>query len=1310
MPPVVDGSLGSRFWITDDFQQIDHYLGPDAVGRHGEGVGEAQNLGAPITDKDVGTVIGDDAGLTSLASGSDSIRFNSVFCRAKLLAPQLRGENDPKGMVASTVEEICSSLQLNLDVMTKKIVRLNRLYQPVETRPKGAITDDEVQEAKTALSKMLVSQEFAERASRKVPLEHKGFVALANATLGLMKLVREGKMKYDQIGDFMMGEIIDLNKPADILRLAVKTAQKARETFIDREGVMARANTLVQHLKDVVARNKDDAELKSRVDLWIAKIDLQAKNLILAREEASKKLDVAYDIGDGSKGAIDDKLKTVANDLRAFRYDLDRASRRAMKPMESLRRFFDNLSPLVGERKVHNAENRVTKEKYDELLRGETRFANELTEILNKANDLIPGDQPKIPMSAEDVEVRSVAETSADACELTHATNNHVRYYFSGAETKREKFAKNVHKMFDPMVADGGSKKVIFEAGADVRGGVNLGKGVVADARAGGKYLQTAEIKVAKGGGEITVTYFDGGIAEASAEAGVGFDANKGDVIGKGNKATGANVHAGANVGGGRGRTVTYASLDDFIRDCNGESNLESVGMGSTVLCLGKIAQGVRALFRGVKNIFTALGFRIHKSIEDNNAYRAKLVDSGVVSNLDQILTPPSSNLVVKTSEKSYDAMQWGADLGVDLSVNTHMGVDELTGAEKTSSLFDFGANAKYSGEWQRRVHGEERRARLNTFRMQSDEYLRDNLYQNPANAAFLEKLGRLGGEIRLQRDAEAFRSVCGEVVKTLEDRLNRLELDSSRIAPPDEEAKWRETCREVNQLTVLYTLLERTLDGASQSGSEDVRAVADEIRRMFTTLYATRIVTPNMNIPEDIFKEELVDITGTMSRSKTVHSAQLKISYNAGGVLTDIVKDAPDGLKAKEGDTFGKTLGKEAGKTALGGVMSTVESTLAMSGSVTGYVKVEEDHGIDSRPWKNGKAVTCGIRFEPNLPIRLIVDAIAKSFIDSQTDVKPEDLPSAKERIVSDILGSLIPGIAVGELATVYGSLTLGQVLVKGTEASGAAKFFAGPLIKAATGVIPLQGLELGMDIDFGANLEFRFERGRLACFSVTNDTTMSQTVGVRFQAGVVGVGVHIKSGLEESSVDRYVYAHPSVDTMLGRTADILRSGGRSKLNQFLSHNAKGACRLLKATLLASDGLPLLAEKDKNLKDDVADMKLRLNMTRAYLDMLSGIGGTSPADAGIRDRARMLRREFDRLSSALDGNAGSVSDKSPEHEQIQFMEDLFTVITRAYELKHEHNAVHGVTTEEWQREDMELAPMENEIDSESASSLDELE
>lgn len=1230
MPPIADSSLGSRFWITSDFVQLGKFYGAEGASGTapvGTEVGDFEVVGGEVGDVDSteqGSVIGGDAALTSLANGDDAT-IKNVCMRAKLLAPGFTDANNPvdalKGSATFTLDK------LGIDDppgFVKKLARMNRLYQPADARPKGELTDDELKQVKVALAHMVMSNEFAARAHQGKPLTKEGRLALANATLGLMKLFREGKVNSENLSDFLQGEVVDLNKPGDVYRLAVKTAQKARETFVDEVTVRANFARVKAAALDAARNLPPDAQ--ARAFDRLAELAEKVDNLIAQRKAASKILDLTYDVGDGKTGTIKDKIKDAREALRAFRYDLDRATHVGMRKMESFRRRMDDLGSTSA--------NRVDAAKYQSLVDAEDEV-NALMRHLGVRGGIPAEEMPQ---------VESVADTSARATELTHATNNHIRYFFSGAESKREKFARETHAMFDPMVEKGGTKTVVFEAGADVRAGVKLGENGMLDARAGAKYEQKATITVAPGGGEVTVTYYNGGAAEARAEA--GFGVGEWGENTKGAK-VGGHAEAGGEIGGGRGRTVTYRSLDDFIRDCRGESSLTRVGMGSSFLCLGKIAAAGRALIRGVRNFVSWVGLRIHKSVENNAAYRALLRKSGVLGSLDTILGEPPGR-GVKTSMKTYDVFKGGFDVGGGMNVNLFTGVDKTTGMENSASVFDLGGKFSYSGEKQLRVHGEEMRMRIDTFRQESDELL-ETRYRESA---------RRFPDMTLDLDNEGN---AMKLFRAMDEKLTALEDEASSYAPAD--ARWTTCCQKLQALSVQYVLVERLMAGLAQA-EESLGGESTEGRDLLAaarTNFAERISNPALAIPDDVFAREMMETTSETDNGKTTHKVAFKVDYNVGSdYVKGQVTDHVSSLQAHEGDGFGKAMGRDLGKAALGNTESTVTSQLGLSGSVEGYRTVETpDHDDADRPYRNGKTVTLGIKLDVNMPVRALVETIARKYVDTLADKSEAKVESVMKEVWAVVLPesvvTTVAGATIETFVTEYGKLTLGKALTG--EGGKFHEFLGAPLMKALTGQVPLQGLEVGMDFGFSKTIEFKFRSGRLASFAVTDDSKMNSTLGVRFQAGPVGVGVHMKSGFNQSMVERSIYPNPSIDTLLERTADFLRGGEQGKLGLFLAHNRSGSLKAFNSARAAFEPGP---------EGDAAEIRRRFDEAK---EAMRNVAGTA-RDRSVRDRAREYLAELDVASSVV----SRCTDADSEAVRLAALERLLTVMTRSFELLHEAN------------------------------------
>ena len=1222
MNPIADGSLGSQFWVTTDLSRLSELYGP-AIGPEQP----ADPVGNDV--KPEKGVIGNDSVLTSLAGGSESSKFTNVLGQARMLAPLLSGEGQQRQI---TIEMACGQLnQLcpteTFDRLVEKIVRLSRHYIPDAAGKIGNQQGGVKGVAEQALARILFSKDFAERAHANGDIGHAGKLALVNAALGLMKMACEGKVDLEQSSDYMFGEVTDLSKPADVLRLAVRTAQAAREKFVDEAGLATFLEQATQTVEEDPTRSMEGpgfaADLKRLVD-----------ELIGLRKAASKRLDLTMDLGEKiSKSKIESRLKDARESMRAFRYDLDRARGIDMGFMESLRRRADDL--------FSSGKDRMTSDQYRAITDCEGRIRRLLADYGIRG--------------AEAAGIfHDVGDRADLATKLTHATNNHIRYYFSGAESRREKFAAKAHEMFDPLVAKGGSKTVSFEVGLDARAGFKVGNdgGVGLDLRAGAKYVRTAKVSVSPGGGEVTVTYYDGVALEGSLDGNVGVGKWNGENTDK--PKVGANFNAKGEVGGGKGRTVTYPSLDAFIADCNGESSLVSVGPAHSFLCLGKIYQGCRALLRGGRTLLAKLGLVIHKSVVDSNSYRALLQRNGVMRKVDTILSNAPRH-VMKTSETAYHVVTGGFSGGGGMSVKLYRGIDEKYQTEKSASVFDLSGSLGYSGERQLHVRGQEMRARIDTLRLESDEML-------------AERLDEAGGEDRdATRDLVAgLRGDTANPLARLTERL--IDLENEAAVCGDDQAAWRRICRRLEVLTVRYVQLERELEAAAQVELRDrpestaAQKRLEEARAFFTE----RLANPQMSIPEGIFREELVDVTSEMRAGKSVHKASFKVSYDAGtGFVTDVAKTSPKKLQPEKTVVNGKTevknlnYGQQLAQTLISNPIGTAMGEIGLKGSVELAVTVEESKARDVRPWKNGKTVLFDVKLAPNLPIRVIVETIANKRVDQLTDEgrRPADVDSVKKKVMSEVLAAMGIGITTEALLTEYANLTIMKVvdatLGKG-KATEAQKFFAGPFVKSIMNDVPLQGLETGMDINYSKTIQFRYEHGQLACMSVSEDEKMESTLGVRFKAGPVGIGLHMKTGYSQSYIERSVYANPHFDTLLGRTSEFLRGGTRGQLSLFLAHNKVGALKAFD-TATQADGI----------------VRERIDGAKALLDGVWALRNgnvVTQKTRSLADRALRLKTMLAEAEAAVNACDG----QSTEAEKLKVLEELLVVLVRAYDLAKE--------------------------------------
>lgn len=1172
MPPIADGSLGSRYWITTDLRRLSELYEAEVDSSR------PVDADGPSVEPEKG-VVGDDSVLTSLVDGAESAKFTNVSGQAKKLAPLLGEEGKTREMAIGVARNQLSRLNPSeeFENLVEKVVNMSRRYIPDELKKSDGCGGDVNKLAQFALARILLSKEFSERAHAGGEFDREGMLALVNATIGLMKMACEGKVDVDQPGDYMFGEVTDLSKPADMLRLAVKTAQVAREKFVDEDG-----------LKDMFNLAAGGIASHANVEEFREELQEEINHLIELRKEASQCLDVTFDPREASTRKLENKLNNVRKALRAFRYDLDRATGKKMGFMERMRRKFDDW--------FSSAPGRMPSGHYAKILDCESR----IREILGR-------------YGVDAGCFHDVKDRADLATNMTHATNNHIRYYFSGAETRREKFAKQAHEMFDPLVAKGGSKTVSFEIGLDARAGFKAGEFVELDAGGGAKYTHKAKISVSPGGGEVTVTYYDGGAVEGGVKGKVG--TGKWDGKDTDKAKIGANFNTKGEVGVGKGRTVTYPSLDAFIADCNGENSLVDVGPMHSFLCLGKLYQGCRACVRGARNLLAKLGFVIHKSVVDSRSYRAMLQRNGVMRKVDTILSNAPRH-VQKTSEKTYGVITGGGRIGGGMNVNLFRGIDDESGKEKSASVLDLNGSAGYTGERQFHVRGQEMRARIDTLRMESDnmlEYRLEESSEHPDTADLVEGLRNDGKDL-----------------SKLAERLVDLENEATDCG--DDQGKWRRICRRLEALTVRYVQLERSLETSTDTERlESARA-----------FFSERLLNPQMAIPEDLFREMLVDVTSQMRAGKSIHKANFKLDYNVGTkFVADVAKTSPSALRSDKSG-IGLNAKQQVGQAAISNAVTSVMDELGAKGSVELAMTIEQPHGRDIRPWKNDTTVVFEVKLAPNLPVRALVKHIASKYVDSLPDEKKKskDDESLMAETMSEILVSM--GLTT----------TLEALMADRTDPTLRA------LIAQENGESPIDP-DVDIDSNSTKTLQFRFEHGRLACKSIAEDEGMESTLGVRFKAGPVGIGLQMKTGYSQSQIERSVYVSPHFDTLLGRTAEFLRGGTRSQFSLFLSHNKIG-------TLKAFDDSTPTGRVVLTRIVDAEKMLTQIVDWHGVGDLAQE--GQAIADRSLIDRAERIRtmlQDAERTFQACDKAA-------TDGEKLKALEDLLVALVRAYDIAKE--------------------------------------
>lgn len=1208
MPPISDLTLGSRLWVTDNLVALQD------VFEEAESI--ASSSDAPLATfegRTLPAVISGDSVLTSLAAGPDSAKLKGVFAGAKLLGKLIDRDNDAKLMFERYADEVAGRLKIDRDGFAKTIARMNRALTDADSDL--ALTDDEIAVAKNALDKILGTAEM-DRRSAQGELSKQGRLGLANAALGVIKLMRDGVIGEHSTTELFDNEIYDITKPADMLKLSSRTARTARDIFVDRTTLTTLGNTLVAEVMD-----KLEGDALDSVTAKITQLKEKINELIHKRERLSKILDFEPDFGDGSESAIKKGLQAAKNAMRAFRYDLDQVTGRSMTMMERFRRMINNWQS-------RNGGGTVTTADYRDLVRTEDEI-NTLVDELSRSCG--------IPV-AERMSVRRSSETSREACNLTHATNNQIRYYQSGIAAEKEEAIATITNDLADIAANGGSKRVSFGVGLDAKFAIKVTDAAQINAHADLKYERTASVSVKAGGGPITVTYYDGAAAGVDGKATVGkwgSTKNVGDVSG--------GLSVGAKAGGsiGKGQKVVYASLKDFAEDVWGKRG-ESIARQNSIkqpFCLGKICQGIRALGHGICNLVTALGFRIHHTKVDTAAFRAQVRSSGAIAKTDQILAAPLRDRVIRKSDKSYTvgSVSAGGEVKVKLDVVRKFS-DSITKPGKKeadkSELFSASAGLSYRGERTFGATGFSYRSRLDSLRLQSRDFL--------LNKA--ERLKDVFPGLRLTGTTRR------EQFKSLDEKLTELE-DSAALQEANDTDAWERTAQKYVFLTVQYALIEEELtsrlaalhDEDEEGNAAQIAEVKEELDAA-VTFFEKRLTSPNLSMPEDVFNEMLVEKFNESHGTTVTHKVEFKAGYSA---LTEALGDlASDQVP-------GKGFLTNLGKTAASEPIKTIGNELMLSNEITGSVKTEKPTSTtDICPWKNKRSTDVSIKLSPNLPMKAIVEAVARKIIDSHLD-DPEPVEAKKmliETAVGDAIGMMF-GIGVGTLLKTYARHTVEDVItqmVNGEAPDAVKSFFGAPIMESLTGEVQYTGIVPGFDMNSSKEFVFHFDELRLTSVTLQSNDSTTSKIGFHVQvAPGFGLGAVMSNGVDRQTIERSVYAHPPFDSLLARTEDFLVSGDRQAFKDFLAHNSHGALRMVR--LYAKNPAdPGIEFDNKNDREDAVALRERYDFVHRRIKKILEEGSAAGHPERLVDRAKgvlvQLERSAEKMRAAT-AEGGDMTD-----------------------------------------------------------------
>ena len=1093
---ISDQNLFSRFWVSTDFNAVSRDY-QTATGNHLSEIGGAP-LSAPVE-----FTAGKDAALNLLVQKGGDSRYRNILGRAKAFADKAADMNAANG--------VAIDLEISLDALAEDLAKMEKLRHNPRLLTVD-VDDDEIAAAKTVLSTLLLSEECTARCASGKPLSKAGVLALLNAGLGCLKLIEDGVATPESLFELMKGEVYDLTNPADVLKLSVQTARKAREIFIDADGVHATAKA---------AKDFERAKLESlgadkdAIARELAKIDDLAEDVIAARARVVKMLDIDFNVGDGSKKTIEKAIDEIRERMRAFRYDCDKLVMEGVeaKPMngrgEKLRRFFDNLRG--------SKDHRLDVSELRNAQRKESAFIDFL-----ERNDI--GDVEN-PVRLRPSVNRPLLDTVTS---VTHFANNRIRYYFSGKEQKLAAFREKAHEILGNTFENGGDRDVRFGVSVKVKAGLGTHYGAEVAAEGAVTGFRSAHVHVEPGGGEITVTYSVGGEVSAGASAAVGHSGGEKTEewasVGEGERVWGAEAGVNASASVKHNRIVKYRSAEDFIADLSGSSDLVNATVYNRTACLGKIWQAVKGVGRLFNRFATWVGLRIAKSREDNAAYRATLRDLGIIRKTDSLFAHKES--VVRTMTGKSDTFSVGAGASISASFGSGKSEEGSETVDKVN-LFEGGAKIGGNYSYEGRVKKDFFRTAVETTRLQSNEWLRDRAggwfakyagEENPLKAAF----------------------------ENLEEEYTEIDRLAGEYSKRGNDYQWRELGRRLRSLVERTVFLERGLGGAVSAEQRAVLAV-----------FAEKLLGSDFKFPNDELNDAMIEKTETSTNGRHTVSVDLHAEWDFfGGIVEDrlgeINADRGVGNIGSVDTHFVNEL-----RSALTPVASdvTINYTYSKPAALN-----------DVRPWHNGAAHTFTIGMAPGLTSRGLCELIARKVVDKMTDgVEKKSAEVIAEEVFGDFWGAMQESAGIN-LAKDVAEIPLKELAKSHPEVAD----FLGKSVFGHDGA----GLDFGSDTAYAKSVSFTWAGGRLLAMSISETTSVAGSLGftIPIIPGVVSIGAGMSDKLTIVDIDRHALRRPAAGSLLSASENFLRSGDREGFRLFLTHNKPGVLRFLKAAQSAKN------------------------------------------------------------------------------------------------------------------------------------------
>ena len=1224
--PVNDNVLGNRFWAVNDLGKLDQVEQPPAV----EPDAEPEKVN-PKSTIFTFAANGGDAMATSainkaeLFAASHTLNEEQVAQENQKADANLRELVGDQGIVDTLVDEVADLYAQRFDCEA----------------------NDAKAACRTALRKLMVTREFDERANIALPafdpnapapnrlLGEDGLNALKNAMLGLAHMLKEGEISERAVVVLADGNYYDASNRTDLLRLAAESAKKVKQLFIGEE----RFNKLIEQCQTALANTPDLSEVqRNQLQAKIAQLRTLADEAIALRKAATEGIKTDYQLAESTGKATKSQsfqkkqLDQIRNSLRAFRYDLDQARGTMAGGMEWLRRKADNLFSSGVSHRITTADYLAMQEadrKFNELL-------DEVQHATANGAQINPDryDQDAYSMASGNVDWASkvsLADSAEAATQLSHLTNDRIRYHYSGAEKRAAENFKAIEDELGSIAEEGGSRTVTFRAGADALFNLNL-LAMDVKAKAGGAVDVTAQIQVDNASGSVKVTYSVGGQAHAGASTKVGADPEKKDDEPVGG--VGAKLSAEVSLGATRSVTKTYANLEEFAKTASG------LNMVMTPRPREVFYAWAKAAVKGIGHLFmlgaTATGFRIHRSKMDQVAYGAELRNRNVFGEMGGVFLKKRNVEVLE--ERTAWTVKGSAQAGAKGGLYFANG-DEL------ATNFEF--EGKLGGDFAREISakGKLYTSFVNSLSGCTVDYLENQFRNGHEELATNPETEKWAGQLKRLVDGAP-----QDQAKDITDGLAGLstllsELEESAIGKDQKDTQfWSRFAAQARQLATATALLTKRANALDDGlpGAADAKRTAKAAGEYLIP----RLANPVVKVPPKIFQEEFFNVCQITKPRQSKTSAFFSFRYD---VLGNVIDEKLE--KYGLGDQGQDTLQEKTLNTEAVDAVDFVKETAGLVGQVR--VRYTKETNVsrhrDVRPWMNtsGKK-TFDVDLPVNLPMRIVLDTIARYYCKKVAGL--DEVESQKwvqefyDGFTDAFKNTIEDGLIVG--AVPFLDMTLGEAAEKS------------PALKALLGGVS------AMKDAYNDDYAFRDDTYKRLHFEIDPD---GRFAGFALQDGYDTEGrveidplpfLSINLSLTSSTLvnDFMVMARPKVNDLMKRADDFAQAGNPEGFKNFLARNKNGVIRLLQAgkANAANEARP----KDKYWAPDCQEMANTITTCKELLKE------AAKKNTLMGSLAKAFIADFDAIAREVQEQGALEDDQA-----LDLAQRFFTAAAKAYTL-----------------------------------------